>query len=314
MNKPNFYIVDSVKGGCGKTSIALWKAMELSCEKINVHDKNSKYKKVCYLDLDLLGTSTAILLGGNKNITSYLNDLFKGNRTAVRKLPVKHDMNIYYKDVENKTYCFKNYETKEASKIGLILSNPDQDEKNLFRVGYPTDGHHIDYDFFARRINELIKELIDGGFTDFVIDMPPNSDPYTDSIFDLLLHRKPSNEEKDKVVSLLLVSSFDYSHRSANISWFNDLISKDLSWYPFDYIELYFNDVRNCITKDDTIGEPSVTIKEIVQAFVNSLMNSSQYQKECVEQFVVRYNDALSVNSINQSGIEQLQLVVEEIK
>lgn len=313
MNKPNFYIVDSVKGGCGKTSIALWKAMELSCEKINVHDKNLKSKKVCYLDLDLLGTSTAILLGDNTNGTSYLNDLFTGDRTAVRKLSVKRDLNIYYEEAENKIYHFKNDGTYTEKKIGLILSNPNQNKKNLFRVGYPTDGHHIDYDFFARRINELIKELIDGGFTDFVIDMPPNSDPYTDSIFDLLLHQKPPKEENDKIVSLLLISSFDHSHRTANISWFDDLISKDHSWYPFDYIELYFNDVRNCITKDETLGEPSVTPKEISEAFVNSLINSSQYQKECVKQFVVRYNSTLSAESINQNGIEQLQLVVKEI-
>ena len=76
----NFYVVDSVKGGCGKTTLALWKALELQ--------KNPE-KEVCYIDLDLLETSTEKHINQEKNRDScYLNDLFINNRRDIQKKKV----------------------------------------------------------------------------------------------------------------------------------------------------------------------------------------------------------------------------------
>ena len=307
MSTTNFYIVDSVKGGCGKTSIALFKSMELAVTKEeSKKDDKTGEKKVCYLDLDLLGTSTAVFLKMDKIL--FLNDLFKGNRMAVRTKQVKQD--FWFDEDQNGSFVFR--KNNGTNKIGIVLSNPIQEEKNRFRVGYPTDGHHIDYDFFARRLNELIRELLDGGFTDFVIDMPPNSDPYTDSIFDLLLHREPEKEKREKIVNLLLVSSLDNSHRTANLSWYNDLITMDHSWHSFDCVELYLNDIRNCVDKEDFVGKNHMRISQLVSSYASKYGQNGS--KTTVKSFWVKYNEDLSSDSIEENGIEKLHLLIEEIK
>lgn len=59
-------IVDSVKGGCGKTTIALKNAVEAS--KVLIEPQTEKSPKVCMIDFDLLGSSMETFLFGETTV------------------------------------------------------------------------------------------------------------------------------------------------------------------------------------------------------------------------------------------------------
>lgn len=309
----NYFIVDSVKGGCGKSTIALWKAINL---KLQGQEKS----KVCYVDLDILGTSMEKFIGCRKDPnTVYLNDLFAGERNAVKKKKVTTSLNFKVEEIGDKN-SFILDESEEAVRISAIFCSPKQKDKNLFRPNYLTGGQCIDYTFFALRMKELFEELKDGGYTDIVIDMPPNSDPYTDSVFDLLLHRTSSSSPaKDWTVKLLLISSFDRPNIQANVNWFQEICNKDHDWYPFDKVECYFNDVRGCFSKSDiTLG---TEMKPLPSMKPGEKPESSEVHSDCefiigghvkrmlvdiknveTQVFTVGYSEMLSLSAIISEG------------
>ena len=236
----DYYIVDSVKGGCGKTTIAMYKAIELA----NLNPKN----KVCYLDMDILGTAVEKFLGITSNPevgVKYFSDMFENRESirsehCVRKLLFnKNDFSVNNKsdNIIDPTVNIEN-----CIEVGAVFSSPDENKKNMFKPSISTHyNQHIDYDFFARTLEILFDELKTGKYTHMVIDMPPNSDAYTDSVFKLLLDFK----KKDKVY-LYLVSTYDRSHVEANLEWLDKMLkSKDIRWLNFEEIDIIFNDNRN---------------------------------------------------------------------
>lgn len=243
------------------------------------------------------------MLGFN-NATQYwyLNDLFSGDRAAVQKKRVKRDFKLITIKAENNSgYRFDNTEDHRpdpVTSIGMVFSSPEQKMKNMFRVGFISDGHHIDFDFFARRLNELINELRDGGVTDFVIDMPPNSDPYTDSIFSQFL--KQEKARHDIAVHLLLISTFDRAHLEANREWLVDLNRKSSEWYPFTSVEYYFNDVRN------NLGELEKKEEKVKKAsdFVGTIVGQMKEACLCEEQssYLMIHNSKLSAYAIEMES------------
>lgn len=336
----NYFIVDSVKGGCGKSTIALWKALKLKSES-----KKNKCK-VCYVDLDILGTSMESFIGCRKDTNAvYLNDLFKGERNAVKKKKVTSLLKF---NIENRgsnqlfSVNFNNtvQESEKVVEISAIFCSPEQTDKNLFRPNYLTGGQCIDYTFFALRLKELFEELKDGGYTDIVIDMPPNSDSYTDSVFDLLLHRtKSSSPPRDWKVTFLLISTFDSAHIQANVNWCEGLLRKDHDWYQFNEVECYFNDVRNDFSNGIIDYDTKPTLLPSVTPGVNSIArlavsdftccdiirNKIKKIQKCnlkadnleVQVFTVGHNKELSLSAINayttelnasRFGLQSLQL------
>ena len=283
-----------------KAKETLEKSIELAkdvLESIKVRPRS-----VCYIDLDLLGTSIEKMLGFN-NATQYwyLNDLFSGDRAAVQKKRVKRDFKLITIKAENNSgYRFDNTEDHRpdaVTSIGMVFSSPEQKEKNKFRVGHSTDGHHIDFDFFARRLNELFNELIDGGVTDFVIDMPPNSDPYTDSIFGQFLKREIKRRKIG--VHLLLISSLDRAHLEANRQWLIDLCSKSAQWYEFTSVAYYFNDIRNNLKNkrsDEKVNDVKLLAGKIVRD-MKDVCNCKEQQS-----YLIEHNTYLSDFAIWQGG------------
>lgn len=278
----NIIIVDSVKGGCGKTTVALKQAIE-KC--------SMKRKKVCVIDFDFLGSSLgAFMFGENKNYNEpyfreeseegvdkevgvstreqlgirfklnsnnkakrYLNDFFLTN-------------NILYKDYINKVDIYE-HDKKSSYFFDLIMSSPVQKDKNMFKATAET--HYIekiDYGHFRSMVVELIRQLYEANYHYVIFDMPPNSDSYTDVLFEIVYRNK-----KDKLmnfdykVELLLVSSFDYAHFKANMEWLrNEYIYRDWKNKFFDDYELKL--IFNNTTNYDGLRKPEhITISEFLQ-------------------------------------------------
>ena len=66
-----YNIVDSVKGGCGKSTFSIFLALTLDADRYNELMKEEKEvdmfpPEVCLIDMDLQGTALAYLLFGEK--------------------------------------------------------------------------------------------------------------------------------------------------------------------------------------------------------------------------------------------------------
>ena len=149
----------------------------------------------------------------------YLSDMFI-TREAINSEQFVRELLFYKQDYRLVNTDIKSFDGDAFIKIGAVFSSPHEKDKRMFKPSVTTHyEHHVDYNFFARRIQLLFERLED--YTHIVIDMPPNSDPYTDSIFDLLLNRDKIGSDK---VDLLLVSSYDRAHIMANNEWLQSML------------------------------------------------------------------------------------------
>ena len=244
----NVTVVDSVKGGCGKTSISLKYATMFA-------QKNSK---VCYIDLDILGSSIEAFINGRKFVGKDAKEIMStGTPYGVSpfRLEVESAAKFYLNEMFNgqafsERFFNKIRVTESATAatcyFDLIACSPDQDEKDRFKpsrlINYVGQ---IDYEYFAAMIEKMLKVLEKMGYEQIVIDMPPNSDAYTDSLFNILLRADESGREKIKNlenadvadtkdfevvtkynVEICVINSLDRAHFEANFAWLLAMIDE----------------------------------------------------------------------------------------
>lgn len=268
-------VVDSVKGGCGKTTISLKYAAEFARTQ----------DKVCYIDLDILGSSIEAFINVNKfvhlplkNVSDqpnhapfclsverpaqfYLNEMFKGQAFNARFL---NKIKVTETD-SNAAYFFD-----------LIACNPDQNEKDLFKPSRLMNYvGQIDYEYFAVMIEKMLNELDKMNYKYIIIDMPPNSDAYTDSVFNILLRADETGKKKIEIpsgtdpddaakynivtrynVEICVINSFDKAHFEANFAWLKAMMDeRRMEWAlnPGQNFKIVFNNLANI--KDEKIIE-----------------------------------------------------------
>lgn len=259
-------IVDSVKGGCGKTTISLKnviRAFKESTEKEEAKEKLTT--KVCLVDFDLLGSSIETFLTGkttncleNDSNENQKNDFYE-NETNINanletgihsginvpglrfKISDKKKSKFYLNDYFNgKVSNYREFLTNvsivddndiEQYCFDLLMSNPHQEQKNMFKVTAENKFIELlDYKYFGNKIIKLIEMLNSAEYTHIIFDMPPNSDSYTDILFDILYQHKSSFSEECSVKpELLVVSSLDIAHFNANLEWLK-LQSENCNW------------------------------------------------------------------------------------
>lgn len=213
----NIHIVDSVKGGSGKSTFSA-----ILSSFITPQEK----KKVCIIDLDLLGTSWELNYKGifheefNQKMV-YLNDLVKDfnfykNTIFIQKIPV--------------TLCFKEKELEQESQIVLdvIFCDPGQKEKNTFKITDKAYSPDISYDIFHESVMQLIELLNELGYTDIILDMPPNSEPYSDKVLNSCLKSK-SVFSFPYTVSLYMVANINAAHIDSTFNWYEDFMNNPSS-------------------------------------------------------------------------------------
>ncbi len=214
----NIHIVDSVKGGSGKSTFSL----KLCCA---LNDQDNI--KPCVIDLDLLGTSWFHLFSNCDGIKErilkhriiYLNELV-------------HDFR-YYKNMlfiqkVNLKVALVNSSSKSDKIIDVIICNPDPKAKEDYVIVDNLSATDITYDIFCDEIMELINYLDEEGYTDIILDMPPNTEPYSNKVLNACLCVKPKIS-CIKNVSLYMVSSINPAHINSTFEWYRNFIDNSKS-------------------------------------------------------------------------------------
>lgn len=187
-----YYIVDSVKGGCGKTSISFKLAIQKALPKAK-----KKKSEVCVIDLDFLGSSMEVFIKGDLFVErkkffsiddskatvdhdeSEYSGFSSSGTTAIRKidgynLNVKTQADTYLTDIFTQNFT-NECEVDLANRIEVVntrggstsscffdvfISSPFQDDKNMFKANKESKFiEQVDYDYFRTKLISFLNIL-----------------------------------------------------------------------------------------------------------------------------------------------------------
>lgn len=348
-----YIIVNSVKGGCGKSSISLRTAIDLALETKKIKEPGMKKKKAVYtnnvlvIDMDILGSSLRTFVTGQQANDADKDYEIKGDTLTIGSTPISDARwLIPFKNSEDASieqeFCsdelcftdlfYKKYDEwkdkeieipfcvcpdKKASKknpmLHIAFSSEDPNVKNRFRTqksnNYTLNVNVRYYEEILRKyIKYLGKKALSNGksATHVIFDMPPNSDPYSECVYSILL--KILNEdiqkgkEGDNTVELRLVSSCDLAHISANLSWVKNMFEKN-GWQYCVPSELVFviNDITGAakVLGNSTVKE--ATIKKVFKDVSESPF-FGQYERKAKTLWNDR-DEVLIFSSANKSCV-----------
>lgn len=212
-----YNLINSVKGGCGKTTFSIWLAEYLGRE-------NSELTLL--VDLDLLGTSMQVIFyGHNKQNLLCINEIFNG--------------------VNDHQDYVQRLELKNGDKLNVIFSSMDVKDKNKFKSG-KNSGYSpvVKHGVFRIGMQKLIKanQYIDNNdVKHFILDMPPNSDGFSDTAMDCVMNRKYKTLKDGDRKNLFLMVGSDMGQTIATISLLQSLLTRTNSLLP-SRIFIVFND------------------------------------------------------------------------
>ncbi len=208
-----FNFINSIKGGCGKTTFSLLLSDYLS--SINIikgkPEKRQKNSEKCLiLDMDLQGTAMQYLFKGNlqesKDI-KYLND-------AIRECKSPNE------------YITKNILT-DGTVIDTIFSNPTITEKEKYRVS--AQGSYspvVKHNVFRDGLKEFLKKFEGLSQRHFIFDMPPNSDGFSDAAMECLLNEHHTIAKREDRINLFYVLGLDNSQVKPTIDEIKNLLER----------------------------------------------------------------------------------------
>ena len=201
------HIIDSVKGGAGKSSIALKLALFLQ-QSAN----NPTQNKVCVIDMDLLGTSWEHTF--RDHVINPSTGLY--SRIYLNDLVLDYESYIRCNFIQKVSVLFK--PSDELVTIDAIFCNPSPEAKKIFRISDESKVNEIKLDMFRNNIEHLTKYLAGNGYSDIIFDMPPNSDPYSDVVI-----KHYSSFSSGYTIFFYLVSAYDIAHLESTINYFKEI-------------------------------------------------------------------------------------------
>lgn len=234
-----YHVIDSVKGGCGKSSFAIMLA-----GAVNTYHKEGSQEKipVCIFDMDLQGTSMAYLLFG-KN--------WKEEQRTPDDLDIYLDERIANSDSKGKHFIKKVAWRKERGsavsqeevpsdsgvsmdeEFYVAVSSPIQKDKDKYKprssqnyspgVSYGRFRYGLSKLLTSENLFEELRERLEH----VILDMPPNSDGYSDAVTDFLLDAKGKELTKDDSCSYFIMVTRDLAHQQATLEWLNVFLSHE---------------------------------------------------------------------------------------
>ena len=213
----NFYIVTSVKGGCGKSSISF--------------DLAFRQENSCIIDMDLLGSTWSLL-------ANFADQLF---------ISEIHDT----KDFKTNLIWKKNI---KDSVVSIVMNSNKKGEKtNYLNQMLNANTPEIETGIFKNVIIHLVEYLIELGYKNIIFDMPSSFDIYSGPIFSYLCKWQTKIKKKDDIrlkLHFVLVSPVTVIGVNSIYDWIYDyfVFPKDFS-YITDIekidITVYFVDIFN---------------------------------------------------------------------
>lgn len=248
-NKPNFifHVVSSVKGGCGKSTFALFLADYWS----------SKGENVYLLDLDTSGTSwkddyESCIFNSNGEI--YLNDIVKRSK-------IYNFTDIWW-HLKSNMYTNGN---ENISNVNLCISDPsNRKEISEYQI-----------DLFEQAVIGLVEdEIISKNSnpiktTHIIFDMPPGVEKKAERIFKNWLLSQNIAKSKLHAVNLLKDSSCDKTNTFAVKLYMMSTLSTSSIISNWEYIKNLFVPLNYYNNVDYLINKKCLSVHMIINDLTN---------------------------------------------
>lgn len=288
-NAMMYNIVDSVKGGCGKTTFSI--ELSLMLDNYYAESRNNDETSSLLIDMDIQGSALMYLLLGN----SYLE---KDNRENTFKFLNDRVITVGNQISDEYIHQFQFKTEREAPRFDVIYCDPRSKAKRKFRsVSNQNYSPEVLYSTHKMGLASMLLELKSQApylHKNIVFDMPPNSDGYSDAVYDVLLKNDDFILDKNDVCNLFLMTTTDKGHIQTTMDYFLEIVSSEY-FQKLNKIILVHNDwlnftrgaTENGIWEDTAAYERNYLVKECSLAaeqqekiiFVGLNFDSDYYRK-----------------------------------
>lgn len=254
----SYNFINSVKGGCGKTTFSILLANWLSGQK------------PLLLDMDLQGTAMQVLFCGNNDDSEfkYINQAVReggmNEMEYVHEVPLKNGKSIY-----------------------VVFADPSVGSKKQYRVSAMSNyTSAIQFQVFRGGLLNLITNINKLGYKNLIFDMPPNYDGFAHAALDCMKQKAGILKSEDKV-NLFYLTGMDAAQLYATKLEIIEMLEK--SELRFDNLFVVINDN---IAHEDS-NEIANHRKEISKITINDIMHKLQGD-ECKKVHLLNMNQNLS--------------------
>lgn len=282
-NEVNIHIIHSMKGGCGKSTCALFKAIQTAFNQ----DIDDEKAHVLFADADFKGSAMTEILFHRDGVYKFneISNLGKG-KGVHHELAIPDNFNNYItlsdylRDSSKYSItdiichsCSYETESKEADEKGtegteegqedftslkqekningyidFILSSVSSESKDWFRYmegKIPAGVYRWRMDTVIRNVLKMgtVNDEGIGTYTDIVIDMPPGYDEYSDILLELL--RGIAEEEENVKLHYYAVTTQDTGHNVLARDNIAKMIKADSKYKPFASVNLILSAVSS---------------------------------------------------------------------
>lgn len=304
-----YNFVNSIKGGCGKTTFSIFLAKylltidqkvqelanirnkkELSGEddtQINTDQlrpkKNVEYGKCLILDMDFQGTSMDGLFWGairseNNTVTFKDADIRKYLNAAIRE------------DGPIEEYIVHN-QLNDRVTLDVVFADTDVKEKEKLRI-LPKMGYSpvVQYNIFRGGLYKFLKKFEEREYKHFIFDMPPNSDGFSGAALECVMNnieKETGNlldtykiRKKEDIVNLFYVTGMDPGQVRETIKEIQEQFVNRDKFY-FDNLFIVMNDnIPVEGNRDTMIERNSGAVSQYFNNMIESLkLTQAEYEK-----------------------------------
>lgn len=206
-----YNVVQSVKGGCGKTTFSIMLSSFLGLNK-----NREKMGETCLLDVDFQGTSLINLFTCDDKVDTrevrqcYLND-------KMRKYDDCYSYVREYNGFDRKFY--------------YVPSSPKQDQKEWFSANAKMNYiPHMAYNMFEINLKSMLDSNGEGiakeieKLTNIIFDMPPSCDAYSDIIKKCVVNESERIRKSEDIVNYFLMINLDPTHLYSTIEYLEQIL------------------------------------------------------------------------------------------
>lgn len=271
-----YNIVQSVKGGCGKTTFSIMLSGFLGKEEYI-----KKIGATCLIDADFQGTSLINLFTHDKSSSKMVLDQCYLNE-KMRKYDTSYNYVRKY-DKSGRTFYY-------------VPSSPEYDQKEWFyanaRMNYVP---HMAYNIFEINLKSMLKDKgngltqeIDGNLTNIIFDMPPSCDGYSDIIKKCIVNENEGIRKTDDIVNYYLMINLDPTHLYSTIEYLKQIL-RSTDQLP-THIFIVFND-NHFIEDEENTHALFEERKKQIEAILYKENVSEEYIKKIIFLICPKYEE-----------------------
>lgn len=273
-----FNIIDSVKGGSGKSSLALMLSLACSTGYSKTEIDGNPIKSLL-LDMDFQGSSFSHLVFGNSEL----------GKNGQAKQYINQKLLQYYR-TDNCDYISKpvfkvndsatsGSEIVKYHQIAAAFASPNIPDRFRFKaVSHHNYSLQITYSTFREGVRRLLdsldKEMPLGDSLEYVFfDMPPNSNGYSDAVPQLLLNDILGNQKTPPRVNYFELTTLDRGHIESTLQWFEDFVQNSKQRFPDNFFFVLSNTDIESFSDENRYRIRRETIKMIIDRVEKILSN-----------------------------------------